>query len=71
MARNWLLSGYRQMASHAAVVAGFGETPCSVRNVTSQGGQKRIERLREVNPAEHYYRYDIISKQMPVSQYKG
>ena len=59
------------MASHAAVVAGFGETPCSVRIVTSQGGQKRIERLREVNPAEHYYRYDIISKQMPVSQYKG
>jgi len=54
-----------------ASVSGFGETPGSVRNVTSQEGQKQIERLREINSAEHYYRYDIISSSMPVSQYKG
>jgi hypothetical protein len=54
-----------------ASVSGFGESPGSVRNVTSRDGQKQIERLREVNPAEHYYRYDVISTKMPVAQYKG
>ena len=52
-------------------VSGFGETTGSVRNVTSRDGQKQIERLREINRAEHYYRYDVISTPMPVSQYKG
>jgi mxaD protein len=52
-------------------VSGFGETTGSVRNVTSRDGQKQIERLREINRSEHYYRYDIISTQMPISQYKG
>jgi len=54
-----------------ATLSGFGETSGSLRNVTSRDGQRQIERLREVNPAEHYYRYDIISTSMPDSQYKG
>jgi len=54
-----------------ASVSGFGETPGSVQSVVSKDGQKQVERLQEINPAEQYYRYDIISTSMPVSHYKG
>lgn len=50
-------------------VEGEGEQPGSIRMPESADGQKQVERLREINPAQHLMRYEILSSPMPIKDY--
>jgi hypothetical protein len=50
-------------------VEGEGEQPGSIRVPESGNGQKQIERLREINPAQHFMRYAFVSSPMPIKGY--
>ena len=47
-------------------VEGEGEQPGSIRMPESANGKKTVERLREINPAQHFMRYEILSSPMPI-----
>ena len=50
-------------------VDGEGKQPGSIRMPESGDGQKNVERLREINPAQHFMRYEILSSPMPIKDY--
>jgi Polyketide cyclase / dehydrase and lipid transport len=52
-----------------AKVEGQGEQPDAIRTAEAQDGQKQVERLQEINPEQHFYRYAIVSTPMPVRDY--
>ena len=47
-------------------VEGEGEQPGSIRMPESANGNKNVERLREINPGQHFMRYEILSSPMPI-----
>lgn len=54
-----------------ASVQGEGERPGAVRKATGQDGSEQVERLVEVDPSEHYYRYVMERTAMPVTDYSA
>ncbi len=52
-----------------AAVEGEGEEPGALRRAMGQDGREQVERLREINPRERFYRYEIVSTPMPVKDY--
>lgn len=50
-------------------VEGEGEEPGSIREPQSGDGQIQIERLRDINPAQHFMRYEILSSPLPIRDY--
>lgn len=54
-----------------ASVRGKGEQPGALRTAKSQDGQEQVERLEQIDPAQHFYRYAVVSSPMPVSGYVG
>jgi Polyketide cyclase / dehydrase and lipid transport len=54
-----------------AAVEGRGEEPGSTRTAETRDGQRQVERLQEIDTAQHRYRYEMVSSPMPVSDYVG
>jgi uncharacterized protein YndB with AHSA1/START domain len=54
-----------------ATVQGEGEHPGALRKATGADGSEQTERLIEVNPSEHYYRYVMEDTAMPVTDYSA
>jgi polyketide cyclase/dehydrase/lipid transport protein len=54
-----------------AAVEGQGEEPGSTRTAVTQDGQRQVERLQQIVPVQHRYRYQMVSTPMPVSDYVG
>lgn len=52
-------------------VEGHGEQPGSTRTAQTGDGQRQVERLKEIAPAQHRYRYEMVSSPMPVKDYVG
>lgn len=52
-------------------VEGEGEEAGAIRKATGRDGSEQVERLKEIHPAQRYYRYEMISTAMPVSGYMG
>jgi len=52
-----------------ARVEGHGEDPGSFRTAEASDGSKQIERLQEIDPQRHFYRYTMVSTPMPVTDY--
>ena len=50
-------------------VEGEGEQPGSIRTPESANGRKAVERLREINPAQHFMRYEILSSPLPIKDF--
>lgn len=50
-------------------VEGQGETPGATRTATAKDGTQQVERLQEIDPAQHFYRYTMESTAMPVTNY--
>ena len=50
-------------------VEGEGEQPGSIRMPESANGHKNVERLREINPAQHFMRYEILPSPMPIKDF--
>lgn len=54
-----------------AKTEGQGEAPGAVRTATTRDGRKQVEKLQDINPHKHFYRYKILSTPLPVRDYKG
>src|SRR5215831_4583526 len=54
-----------------ATVEGQGEQPGAVRKATGKDGQQQVERLVEVDPSGHFYRYMMEATAMPVTDYSA
>lgn len=54
-----------------AKVEGRGEQPGSVRKAMTHNGQEQVERLLEISPSHHFYRYAMVSSPMPLRSYVG
>lgn len=52
-----------------AKVDGDGEQPGAVRRAETTDGQWQTERLQEIVPGQHLYRYAIVETAMPVRDY--
>ena len=52
-------------------VQGTGEHPGNVRKATGTDGSEQVERLVEMNPARHYYRYVMEQTAMPATDYSA
>lgn len=52
-----------------ANVEGGGEEPGAVRRAKGRDGTEQVEKLLDIDPSRHFYRYAIVSTQMPVSDY--
>ena len=50
---------------------GTGEHPGNVRKATGTDGSEQVERLVEMNPARHYYRYVMEQTAMPATDYSA
>jgi hypothetical protein len=50
-------------------VEGTGEQPGAFRRPHTTQGQEQVERLEEIDPQQHFYRYSIVTSPMPVSNY--
>jgi hypothetical protein len=52
-----------------ASVEGQGEQPGALRKPRDQNGQEQLEKLLEVSPSEHFYRYAIVSTPLPAKDW--
>jgi hypothetical protein len=54
-----------------AKVEGEGEQPGTIRTAETPDGQKQGERLQEIDPKDHFYRYVMLSTPIAVKDYSG
>ena len=54
-----------------AKVEGRGEHPGALRKARTQDGREQVERLLEISPSHHFYRYAMVSSAMPLRSYVG
>jgi Polyketide cyclase / dehydrase and lipid transport len=50
---------------------GEGEEPGATRSVESRDGLAWVERLTEVDPEQRLYRYEVTSKDVPITDFRG
>jgi mxaD protein len=60
------VGAWHTMLSH---VDGDGEKPGSLRIATGKDGSKQVERLEQVDKSNLFYRYQMLSSAMPVTDY--
>jgi hypothetical protein len=51
--------------------SGEGEEPGATRSVQTRDGVTWVERLHEVDSDQRLYRYEVTSKDMPVTDFRG
>jgi hypothetical protein len=54
-----------------ARVEGRGDEVGALRTAETRDSQRQIERLTQVDPGDHRYRYEMVSTEMPVDTYVG
>lgn len=50
---------------------GEGEEPGATRTLEALDGQRWVERLTEVDPVQHLYRYEVVSTDLPIADFAG
>jgi hypothetical protein len=54
-----------------ARVESIGNQPGALRHVETTDGRRQMERLDEIDPGQHLYRYTMQSSALPVANYTG
>jgi len=52
-------------------VESIGNQPGALRHVETRDGRRQVERLDEIDPEQHLYRYTMQTSALPVENYVG